>query len=278
MVNAKPSNGLGDFLRAQRARVSPREVGLSSGGDRRVAGLRREEVAVLAGVSADYYTRLEQGRERTPSAQVVDALCTAFRMAPDARNHAFRLAKLSPTAPGAVEEVSPELLHMIDSLPHAAAYVTNPALRVLATNPAAAALIAPIRQPQGVPSAIFLSEAARDYYADWDLVARTTVDALRHSVGFVPPHPEVPELVTRLHHDSADFRRMWDEQNVSGLTLTRLAIRHPRVGPMELIYQAFDVRSAPGQQLTVVTAEPGSPSAGALALLATLDVEQSGNA
>ena len=278
MVNAKPSNGLGDFLRAQRARVSPREVGLSTGGDRRVSGLRREEVAVLAGVSADYYTRLEQGRERTPSAQVVDALCTAFRLGPDARDHAFRLAKLSPTAPGAVEEVSPELLQMIDGFPHAAAYVTNPALRVLATNPAAAALIAPIRQPRGILGTIFLSDVAREYYVNWDLVARTSVDALRHSAGFVPPHPEVPELVERLHHDSADFRRMWDEQNVSGLALTRLAIRHPDVGPMDLIYQAFDVRSAPGQQLTVVTAEPGSPSADAMALLATLDVTRHSNA
>ncbi|GAA2513894.1 helix-turn-helix transcriptional regulator [Winogradskya humida] len=261
---------LGAFLRAYRARVTPQEAGLHTGGDRRVEGLRREEVAVLAGVSADYYTRLEQGRERTPSAQVVDALCTALRLGPDARLHAFRLAKLSPTAPETVDQVSPELRQMMDAFPHAAAYVTNPAFRVLATNAAAAALIAPLQRPEGILSTIFLGDIARDYYTNWDEVARASVGALRLATGFTPPHPDVAALVTQLHRDSADFRRLWDDQSVSGLTLTRKTIRHPEVGVLHLNYQTLDVRSAPGQQLTVVTAEPGSPSADALALLATL--------
>ncbi|GAA2577083.1 helix-turn-helix transcriptional regulator [Winogradskya consettensis] len=268
-MDQRPANALGDFLRGQRARVSPREAGLPSVGDRRVAGLRREEVAVLAGVSADYYTRLEQGRERSPSAQVVDALCTALRLGADARAHAFRLAGLAPSTPGAVENVSPELRQMMDAFPHAAAYITNPAFRVLAANPTAAALIAPIQGPEGILGSIFLSPAARDYYVNWDDVAQAAVHALRLSAGFVPQHPEVTDLVTLLHAESDAFRRIWDDHTVSGLALTRKTIRHPLVGVMDLNYQTFDIRSAPGQQLTAVTAQAGSDGAERLALLAT---------
>jgi transcriptional regulator with XRE-family HTH domain len=266
------TNQLGDFLRAQRSRTSPHDVGLSSVAGRRVAGLRREEVAVLSGVSADYYARLEQGRERTPSAQVVDAICHALRLAPDAREHAFRLAKLSPTVTRAGETVSPELLQTMDAFPHTAAYVTNPAFRVLIANPAATALIAPLqRRDPNVLAALFLDPTARDFYVNWDEVSKASVSALRLAEGFTPAHPEVTDLIVRLRRESTTFRGLWDDHAVAGLTATRKTIRHPEVGMLTLSYQTFDVRSAPGQQLTVATAAPGSSSADALALLGTLD-------
>ncbi|KRD09630.1 hypothetical protein ASE48_06265 [Mycobacterium sp. Root265] len=265
-------NGLGHFLRAQRARVTPEEAGLPAASGRRVAGLRREEVAVLSGVSADYYARLEQGRERTPSAAVVDAICQALRLTPDGRAHAFRLAKLSPSATRAGETVSPELLQTMDAFPRAIAYVTNPALRVLVANSAATAFMAPLlRQEESVMAAIFLDPVAREFYVNWTEVSKATVSALRLAEGFVPPHPEITELVGRLYRDSPEFRRLWDDQTVEGLTATRTTIRHPDVGLMQLTHQVFDVRSAPGQQLTVATAAAGSSSADALAMLGSLN-------
>lgn len=264
------SNALGAFLRAQRSRVTPGEAGLHSVGSRRVKGLRREEVAVLAGVSADYYARLEQGRERTPSPQLMEAISRALLLSPDARDHAFRLARLAPVTRISDERPSSHLRQVLDSFPSAAAYVVNPAFRVIAANDIATGLIAPAHHDSQMLQYMFLDPSARIYFRDWDEVSRTAVSAIRLAAGFSPPHPEVAAQVRRLYVRSPEFASLWDDREVQGLTIVHKRIRHPEVGDLELSYQTFDVREAPGLQLTVATAQPGSSSADALSLLGAL--------
>lgn len=262
---------LGDFFRAQRGRVAPADVGLPDMAGRRVAGLRREEVAVLAGVSVDYYTRLEQGRERTPSAQVVDAICSALRVSPDARQHAYRLARLAPSIQAPPATVSADLRQLMDAFPGAAAYVVDPAFHVIAANATAKALLGPTQIDAGGLEFIFLEPAAHDYFVEWGVVARASVSALRLAAGFTSPHPDVPPLIQRLLSESREFAALWADHTVAGLNITYKVIDHPDVGRMELTYQTLDVRDAPGQQLTVATAPAGSSSADALALLGTVE-------
>jgi transcriptional regulator with XRE-family HTH domain len=262
---------LGEFLRAQRSHVAPSDVGLPAIAGRRVSGLRREEVAVLAGVSVDYYTRLEQGRERTPSAQVVDAICSALRLSPDARQHAYRLARLAPSIEPSGEAVSAELIQLMNAFPNSAAYVVDSAFRVIATNPTARALLGTTQIEGGALDFIFLNPESRDYFVEWEVVARASVSALRLAAGYTSPHPDLMPLIDRLRAGSAEFAAFWADHTVAGLTITYKAINHPDVGRMELTYQTLDVRDAPGQQLTVATAVAGSPSADALALLGTVE-------
>lgn len=267
-----PSPGpLGEFLRAQRSRLTPADVGLPDVGSRRVRGLRREEVAVLAGVSVDYYARLEQGRERTPSAQVVDAMCSALRLSPDAREHTFRLAKLAPASRPTPGPVSPELLQLMDAFPHAAAYVIDPGFQILAANTTAKALLGSSQLALGAFDFLFVDPVARSYFAHWDNVARAAVSALRLAAGYANPHPAVPPLVDRMYSVSPEFTALWDDLTVAGLSLTDKVINHPEVGRLTLTYQTLDVRDAPGQQLTVATAPAGSASGDALSLLGALE-------
>jgi transcriptional regulator with XRE-family HTH domain len=261
---------LGEFLRAQRARINPGDVGLPDVGVRRVPGLRREEVAALAGVSADYYARLEQGRERTPTAPVVETLCAALRLSPDARDHLFRLARLSPGSQGRGGPVSTELAELLDAFPQAAAYVVDPVFRIVAANPTAQALLGPRQLEHGAVDYLFLDPEARRYFDDWEQVGRAAVSALRLSAGYARPHPDLPALIGRLREASPQFATWWSDQTVAGLTVTRKIINHPDVGRLTLTYQTFDVRDAPGQQLTVATAAPHTSSADALTLLGSL--------
>ena len=240
-------------------------------GRRKVAGLRREEVAVLAGVNADYYTRLEQGRETHPSPQVLDALCRALDLGPDAREHLYRLAGAAPEGTAPVSPaVSPELRQLMDDYPHTPAFVLNRILDVLATNALADALFSPFRAVDNLARTTFLDPAGRQFYARWDWTAQATVANLRVAAGFDPDDPGLRRLVTELGEGSAHFRTLWEAHQVRGKTREPKHLVHPEVGPLTLTYQAFDVRDAPGQQLIIYHAEPATPSAHALALLSSL--------
>ncbi|KOT98665.1 XRE family transcriptional regulator [Streptomyces sp. NRRL F-5755] len=246
---------------------------MASYGARRVAGLRREEVAVLTGVSADYYTRLEQGRERNPSAQVLDALSRALHLDADARAHLYRLAGVAPdhqAATRAAEQVSPALRQLMDGYPNTPALVLGVALDILATNALADALYAPFKPAGNLALMTFADPAGRDFYTDWDRAAQATVANLRQAAGYDPDHPRLREIVRTLTGQSADFARLWNAHSVRGKTRDAKRLLHPDVGPLTLTYQAFDVRDAPGQQLVIYHAEPGSPSAQALDLLGSL--------
>lgn len=263
---------LGAFLRARRAQRSPEGTGLFYSGQRKVTGLRREEVAVLAGVNADYYTRLEQGRESNPSPQVLDALCRALDLDPDAREHLYRLAGTTPeAAPASVPQtVSPQLRQLMDEYTSTPAFVLNRILDVLGTNALADALFSPFHPADNLARMTFLDPARRHFYAHWNWTAQATVANLRRAAGFDPHEPGLLRLVAELRDSSEEFRALWDTHQVRGKTHEPKHLVHPDVGPLTLNYQAFDVRSAPGQQLIIYHAEPTTPSARALALLSSL--------
>ncbi|MFB7597460.1 helix-turn-helix transcriptional regulator [Streptomyces sp. NPDC056160] len=265
-------NALGQFLRSRRSALRPEDVGMASYGTRRVPGLRREEVAVLTGINADYYTRLEQGRERRPSAQVLDALGRALRLDDDTRAHLYRLAGTVPddTVAPAPRQVSSALRRLMDGSTHTPALVLDRTLDVLASNALADALFCVFEPADNLARTTFTDPAARTFYQDWDRAAHTTVAHLRQAAGYEPDNPRLRHLVDSLHAASTDFARLWASHTVRGKTAEAKRFLHPDVGPLVLDYQAFDVREAPGQQLIVYQAEPGSSSAEALRLLGSV--------
>jgi transcriptional regulator with XRE-family HTH domain len=263
---------LGDFLRGQRSRVRPEDADLPAGPRRRVPGLRREEVALLAGVSVDYYIRLEQGRERTPSAQVVDALAVALRLDEDGRQHLFRLAGLSPRArtAAAPDRVDPSLLELMDAWPHNPAIIYNRAYDVLASNTIADALFHDWTHSRNLMHVVFTDPAARTFYQDWHEVARNCVAGFRLGHGQAPADPRIRQVLAELLEHSAEFADLWARHDARGKSLERKRFQHHDVGPLTLTMQTFDVRSSPGQELVVYHAEPASASSAALALLGSL--------
>lgn len=263
---------LGAYLTARRALVTPAEVNLPVTGHRRVPGLRREEVALLAGVSADYYVRLEQGRERSPSAQVLDALATALRLDEDGRLHLFRVAGVGPRIRAATvtDRVEPSLLALMDAWPHNPAVVYNRAYDVLASNTIADALFHGWAHSRNLMHVVFTDPAARAFYRDWYDVARNSVAGFRLGHGVAPDDPRVRQVLGELLERSPEFAELWARHDARGKALERKRFEHREVGPLTLTMQTFDVRSAPGQELVVYHAEPASPSSEALTLLGSL--------
>ncbi|WP_030380497.1 MULTISPECIES: helix-turn-helix transcriptional regulator [unclassified Streptomyces] len=266
------SNDLGDFLRAHRARLRPDDVGLVSYGARRVAGLRREEVAVLAGMNSDYYARLEQGRERSPSPQILESISSALRMDDEAREHLFRLAGTAPDGerPQPRETVSTALRQLLDAHSNAAAFVLNPATDFLASNALADALFSPYEAMDNMARMTFVDPAARGFFTQWQRAAEAVVAGLRHATGLDPDYRRLHDVVGSLTEASEEFAALWSSHTVHGKTRAGKELLHPDVGPLDLTYQTFDVRGAPGQQLVIYHAAPGTPSAQALTLLGSL--------
>jgi transcriptional regulator with XRE-family HTH domain len=265
------TSGLGEFLRSRRGEVRPDDVGLPTGRVRRVPGLRREEVALLAGVSVDYYVRLEQGRERSPSAQVLDALADALRLDDDARQHVFRLAGLAPRPVAArPEQVSPHLLQLMDGWPDNPALVLSRSYDVLARNRLGRVLFDPFTWSDNLLLNMFRDPAARAFYADWRYAAVNTVAGFRLATGSVPDDPRTLAIVEELHASSPEFREIWTHNQARGKSAEVKTFVHRDVGRVTLRMQTFDIREAPGQQLVVYHAEPGSSDAHALALLGSV--------
>jgi transcriptional regulator with XRE-family HTH domain len=263
---------LGEFLRARRQAMLPNEVGLPWGDDRRrTPGLRRDEVALLAGVSLDYYTRLEQGRERRPSDQVIESLARVFHLDAEATEHLHQLARpraRSRGAEGGGDQVNAYVRRLMDRWDHVPACVCNRRTDVLVHNTLSAALVEGLEYTDNFLRMIFLSSAASGLlWVDWEREARSMVAHLRAALGADHEDPFLLELVEELLGESEDFRRMWARHDVGVIRSDIVRLRHPLVGELALWHESFSVDNAPGQRLFTLQAEPGSPSEEALAKL-----------
>ncbi|GAA4595044.1 helix-turn-helix transcriptional regulator [Planotetraspora phitsanulokensis] len=270
---------LGDFLRARRQARDIEDLGLRDSGRRRTPGLRRDELAALAGVSADYYARLEQGRERHPSDQVLGALARVLQLDHEATDHLFDLVRprvARPAASGSTDRVSPSVLRLMERWSDAVAFVTNRWFDVLARNEVAAAHLGALEYTDNLLRLTFLNPMAREFYLDWEEQAWSKVAHVRAAAGADPDDPALLELVEELSQRSADFRRMWARHDVRAKTSEVLRLNHPIVGEVTLFQESFTVNSAPGQILFVAQAEPGSRSERAMAALAALGAHGSG--
>ncbi|GHF18577.1 transcriptional regulator [Streptomyces spiralis] len=270
-MDTHTENLLGQFLRARRELLRPEDAGMPLSGRRRVAGLRREEVAQLAGVSTDYYVRLEQGRERHPSVQVVEALARALGLDAEATAHLHTLAlpRSGRRRRPAVrrDSVTPRLLNMMAAWPQTPAVVLDRCLRVLAANDLGRALFEGHTYRDDLLRLVFLEPDAHDFYPDWDRVAADTVAGLRAAAGTDYDDRRLVETIGELSLRSEPFRRLWARHDIRRKTQETKRFRHFVVGELTLHYESFTVNSAPGQQLVVYQADPGSPSEEALSLL-----------
>lgn len=265
-----PISDLGGFLRARRQGLSPQEVGLNSSGDRRVLGLRREEVADLAGVSEDYYRRLEQGRERHPSEQVLAALARALNLDPHASRHLYEIVspRRHPAETRSPTEISEGVRLLLEHALVVPASVIGPASDVLALNALAAALYSPFARVDNLAMMVFLDSAARDFYPDWEAVARTSVANLRDASTQFPREPRVAEVIGELSMESARFASLWAEYEVRPRVEAEEVFRHPVAGELRLKFEALSISGVPGQRIYVYTPMPDTPGSEKLSALA----------
>jgi transcriptional regulator with XRE-family HTH domain len=281
-------NEIRDFLISRRARITPQQAGLPAyGGNRRVAGLRREEVAMLAGVSVDYYIRLERGNARGVSDGVLENLARALRLDEAERAHLYDLARASssgargPRRP-ARQQVRPAVQRLIDAMTMAPVYVRNGRMDVLAANRLGRALFAPLfgspAKPTNLARFIFLDPAAPEFYQEWDRLASDTVALLRADAGRNPTDRGLSDLIGELSTRSDIFRVRWADHNVRQHRSGIKHFHHPVVGDISLAYESLELVADPGLVLNGYSAEPGSASQDALNLLAswaaTTDQEQ----
>jgi transcriptional regulator with XRE-family HTH domain len=274
-------NEIRDFLTSRRARITPERAGLPAyGGNRRVAGLRREEVALLAGMSVDYYTRLERGNARGVSDSMLTALARALQLDEAEREHLFHLvhATARPGAPArprrpARQQIRPSVQHLLDAMTMVPAYVRNGRLDILAANHLGYTVFSPMfgqpDRPANIARFIFLDPAATGFYVDWERRASDTVALLRAEAGRDPYDRALTDLIGELSTRSEQFRTWWAAHNVRLHRAGVKHLRHPVVGELTLAYESMGLTADTGLRLNAYTAEPGSPSRDALNLLAS---------
>jgi transcriptional regulator with XRE-family HTH domain len=269
---------LADFLRRARSAVDPSRAGLPADTRiRRVPGLRREEVALLASVSTDYYTRLEQGRRIRPSVGVLDAIARALDLDAAARTHLGHLVgtPLTETSAGvpSVQRVRPGLHQFLDSLDDLPAFVLGRRTDVLASNRMARALLADFEQmphrERNYARWMLLSDDARHLFRDWEVQARAAVESLRLAAGSAPDDRATRDLVAELTDLSPAFRQWWQEHRVHQRTSGTKQLRHPVAGELTIAFESLTLPGDPDQTLFVYTTEPGTTSRQAMNLLAS---------
>jgi transcriptional regulator with XRE-family HTH domain len=271
-----------EFLMSRRAKVSPEAAGVVGGANRRVPGLRRSEVAILAGVSVEYYAKLERGAIGGASASVLDAVARALQLDDTERAHLFDLARAADGVPSSgrprrrtarSSAPRPSLQWALSAITDGVAFVRDQRQDLLATNVLGRAFYSPVIGDGGrTPNLArfqFLDPAARDFYPDWDLFAEMCVAIMRAEAGRDPHDKGLQDLVGELSTRSETFRRLWGAHDVRTHGSGTKRFHHPVVGDLSLAYEELAITAEPGQVLLVYTAEPGSPSAERLRLLAS---------
>ncbi|WP_406419283.1 helix-turn-helix transcriptional regulator [Streptomyces sp. NBC_01614] len=260
---------LGAFLRARREAIKPHDVGLPEHGRRRVPGLRREEVAQLAGVSADYYIRLEQGRENSPSPQVLDAVARALKLNAEATDHLNRLCLTASQRPRdwGETDVSEQLLQLMNGWEHTPAFVIGPALDVMAANSLATALHSGFEKFDNLARMMFVDPAGREFYQEWERAAHSCVGEIRAAYGHDPGSPRIADVVAELSSQSVEFAEIWRMHDVKAKAQEGKHLKHPDVGDLHIKFATFVVNGASHQQLVVYQAEPAGPTAAAFETL-----------
>ena len=276
--NMNRSREIREFLVSRRARITPDKAGLPVyGANRRVKGLRREEVAMLAGVSVDYYTRLERGNLSGASETVLVALARALQLDEAEQTHLFDLARAANAHPGTrrrttTSRVRPPVQRVLDAL-SAPAWIRNGRADIVATNALGRALYAPVYddpvRPANTARFAFLSSQARDFYRDWERTARDMVAVLRAAAGRDPYDKGLSDLVGELSTRSEEFRSLWAAHDVLLHRTGRKALHHPVAGDLDLTYEALELPAEPGLTMLVYTAEPDTPTVQALDFLAS---------